>query len=118
QRVERALRERQQLRFAVAVGEHREHEEVEPVLDRLVEGVEDARLVAVAALAREQLLGLVAAVAAEVRVQQIDHRPEMTALLDVDLEEIAEVVEARTALPKPPLLLDARRLGVPLRDDQ
>src|SRR6185295_10860866 len=26
--------------------------------------------------------------------------------------------EARTALPKPPLLLDARRLGVPLRDDQ
>ena len=66
QRIERALRERQQLRLAVAVGEHREHEEVEPVVDRLVERVEDARLVAVAALALEQLLGLVAAVTAEV----------------------------------------------------
>ena len=118
ERIERALRQRQQLGLAVAVGEHREHEEVEPVLDRLVEGVEDARLVAVAALPREQLLGFVAAVAAEIRMQQVDHRPEMAALLDVHLEQVAEVVDARAPLPQPPLLLDARRLGVPLRHDQ
>ena len=118
QRIEGALRQRQQLRLAVAVGEHREHEEVEPVLDRLVEGVEDPRLVAVAALAREELLGFVAAVAAEVRVQQVDHRPEVPPLFDVDLKEVAQVVHARAPLPEPPLLLDARRLGVPLRHDQ
>ena len=118
QRIERALRQRQQLRLAVAVGEHREHEEVEPVVDRLVERLEDARLVAVAALALEQLLGFVAAVAAEVRVQQVDHRPEVAAFLDVHLEQVAQVVEARAALPEPALLLDARRLGVALRHDQ
>jgi hypothetical protein len=110
--------QRQQLRLAVAVGEHREHEEVEPVVDRLVEGVENARLVAIAALAREQLLRLVAAVASEVGVQQVDHRPQMPAFFDVDLEQVAQVVQARTALPQPALLLDARRLGVSLRDDQ
>ena len=118
QRIERALRQRQQLRLAVAVGEHREHEEVEPVVDRLVERVENARLVAVAALPREQVLGLVAAVAAEVRVQQVDHRPQVAAFLDVHLKQVAQVVEARAAMPEPALLLDARRLGVALRDDQ
>ena len=118
QRIERALRQRQQLRLAVAVGEHREHEEVEPVVDRLVERFEDARLVAVAALALEQLLGFVAAVAAEVRVQQVDHRPQVAAFLDVHLEQVAQVVEARAALAEQPLLLDAGRLGVALRDDQ
>ena len=118
QRIERALRQRQQLRLAVTIGEHREHEEVEPVLDRLVEGVEDARLVAVAALPREELLGLVTAVAAEVRVQEVDHRPEVAPLLDVDLEQVAKVVHARASLPEPALLLDRRRFGVSLRDDQ
>ena len=43
----------------------------------------------------QQLLGLLAALAAEVGVQQVDHRPEVTALLDVDLEQVAQVVEAR-----------------------
>ena len=118
QRIERALRQRHQLRLAVAVGEHGEHEEVEPVVDRLVERFEDARLVAVAALALEQLLGFVAAVAAEVGVQQVDHRPEVTPLFDVHLKQIAEVVHARAALAEQPLLLDAGRLGVALRDDQ
>ncbi len=118
QRVERALGEREQLRFAVTVGEHREHEEVEPVLDGLVEGVQDARLVAVAALALEQILRLVAAVASEVRVQEVDHGPEMTPFLDVHLEQVAQIVEARAALAKPPLLFDAGRLGVPLGDNK
>src|SRR5262249_12585465 len=109
---------RHQLRLAVAIGEHREHEEVEPVVDWLVEGFEDARLVTVAALTLEQLLGLVSAVAAEVRGQEVDHRPEVAAFLDVDLKEIAKIVKARTALAEPSLLLDARGLGVALRDDQ
>ena len=66
----------------------------------------------------EQLLGLVAPVAAEVRVQQIHHRPQVAALFDVHLEQVAQIVEARAALAEPPLLLDAGRLGVALRDDQ
>ena len=107
QRIERAFRQRQQLRLAVAIGEHREHEEVEPVLDRLVERVEDARLVAVAALPREQLLRFVAAVAAEVRVQQVDHRPEVTPFLDVHLKQVAEVVHARDTAG--PAIAAARR---------
>src|SRR5206468_12629612 len=95
-----------------------EHEEVEPVVDRLVERLENPRLVAVAALAFEQFLGLVAAVAAEVRVKEIDHRPEMTAFLDVHLKKIPQIVEARAALAEQALLLDARRLRIALRDDQ
>ena len=51
ERIEAALGEGEELILAVAVGEHREHEEVEPVVDRLVEGAEDARLVRVAAAA-------------------------------------------------------------------
>ena len=118
QRVERALGERQQLRLAVAVGEHREGEEVEPGVDRLVERLQHARRVVVAAAALEQRLGLVAAVAAEVGVQQVDHRPQVTALFDVHLEEVAQVVEARAMRAEHALLLDAGRLGVALDDDQ
>ena len=118
QRIERALRQRQQLRLAVAIGEHREGEEVEPGVDRLVERLEHARRVVVAAAALEQRLGLLAAVAAEVRVQQVDHRPEVAALLDVHLEQVAQVVEARAVRAELALLLDAGRLGVALHDDQ
>ena len=57
-------------------------------------------------------------VAAEVGVQQVDHRPEVTALLDVDLEQVAQVVEARRGLAEAALLLDRRGLGVALDDDQ
>src|SRR6185436_9216496 len=79
---------------------------------------EDSRLVPVAALPLEQFFGLVAAVAPEVGMQQVHHRPEMTALLDVHLKEIAEVVQAGTALTEPPLLLDTGRLRITLGDDQ
>ena len=51
-------------------------------------------------------------------MQQVDHRPEVTAFLDVHLKEVAQVVHARAALAEQPLLLDAGRLGVALRDDQ
>ena len=118
QRIERAFRQRQQLRLAVAVGEHREGEEVEPGVDRLVEGLEHARRVVVAAAAFEQRLGLLAAVAPEVRVQHVDHGPEMAAFLDVDLEQVAQVVEARAMGAERALLFDAGGLGVALDHDQ
>src|SRR5262249_10217734 len=118
ERVEAALREGEELVLAVAVGEEREHEEREPVVARLVEGAEDARLVRVAAPALEQALRPLAAVAAEVGVEQVDHRPEVAALLHVHLEEVSQIVEARARLAEEALLLDARRLGVALRDDE
>ena len=118
ERVERALGEGEELEFAVAVGEEREHEEREPVGARLVERAEDARLVLVAAPALEERLGLFAPVAAEVRLEEVDHRPEVAPLFDVHLEEVAKVVDARARVAEHPLLLDARRLGVPLGDDE
>ena len=118
QRIERRFGEALELELAVAVGEVGEHEERQPVADRLVEGAEDARLVGVAGVALEQLLGLLAAVAAEVGVQQVDHRPQVAAFLDVDLEQVAQVVERRAGVAEQALLLDRRRLGVALRDDQ
>ncbi len=51
-------------------------------------------------------------------MQQVDHGPKVAALLDVDLEQVAQVVEARRGQPKVALLLDAGRLGVALDDDQ
>src|SRR5271155_141237 len=42
----------------------------------------------------------------------------MPPFLDVDLEKIAQVVERRAGAAEMPLLLDRRRLGVALRDDQ
>ena len=118
QRIERALGQRQQLRLAVAVGEHREGEEVEPGVNRLVEGLEHARRVVVAAAALEQRLGLFAAVASEVPVQHVNHRPQMAALLDVHLEQVAQVVEARAMGAERSLLFDAGGLGVALNDDE
>ena len=76
---------------------------------RLVERAEDARLVGIARAALQQLLGLLAAVAAEVRVEQVDHRPQVTAFLDVDLEQVAQVVERRRGRAEDALLLDATR---------
>ena len=118
QRIERAFGQRQQLRLAVAVGKHREREEVQPRVDRFVEGLEHAWRVVVAAAALEQGLGLVATVAAEIRVQQVHHGPEVTALLHVDLEEVPQVVQARTMGAKRTLLLDAGRLRVALDHDE
>src|SRR5581483_11386971 len=57
-------------------------------------------------------------VAAEVGVEQVHHRPEVPALLDVDLEEVAEVVERRAGPPEVALLLDRGRLGVALGHDE
>src|SRR5580658_1647626 len=116
--IETALGEALQLELAVAVGEIREHEEGEPVADRLVEGAEDARLVGIARMARQQLLRLLAPVAAEIGMEQIDHGPEMPALFDIHLEEVAQVIERGADMAEEPLLLDRGGLGVALRHDE
>src|SRR5207245_10648729 len=95
-----------------------EHEEAEPVGWLLVEGAQDARLVGVARTALQQGLRLLAAVAAEVGLEQVDHRPQVPALFHVDLEEVAQVVERGARPPEVPLLFDGGGLGVALRDDQ
>ena len=117
-RIEARLGERFQLELAVAVGEVREHEEREPVGRRLVEGAEDARVVDIARAPLEQRFGFLAAVAAEVGLQQVDHRPQVAAFLDVDLEEVAKIVKRRAGETEMALLLDRSRLGIALRDDQ
>ncbi len=118
QRIEARLRQRVQLHLAVAVGEVGEHEERQPVRRRLVEGAEHARRIRIARAAAQQIVGLLAAVAAEVLLQQVDHRPEMAAFLDIDLEQIAHVVERGRGLAEMALLLDRGRLGVALDHDQ
>src|SRR5207247_1642575 len=97
---------------------HREHEEVQPVLDRLVEGAQYPGTIPITAAPLEQRLRLLASVAPEETMEEIHHRPEVTALLDVHLEEIPQIVERGRRRSQPPLLLDTRGLGVALRDDE
>jgi hypothetical protein len=118
QRVEARLRQALELHLAVAVGEEGEHEERQPVGGRLVEGAEHARRVLVAGAAAQELVRFLAPVAAEILLQQVDHRPEVAALLDIDLEQVAHVVERRRRLAEVALLLDRGRLGVALDDDE
>jgi hypothetical protein len=40
-------------------------------------------------------------------VQQVDHRPQVAAFFDVDLEQVAQVVEARAMRAERALLFDA-----------
>ena len=117
-RIEAGLRERFQLHLAVAVGEKREHEKREPIGGLLVEGAEHARGVGIAGTALKQRLGLLAAVGAEIFLQQIDHGPEVAAFLHVDLEEVAHVVERGRGLAEVALLLHRGRLGIALDHDQ
>ena len=118
QGIEGGFRESGQLVLAVAVGEKGKHEEGQPFRRLFVEGLQDARLVRVAGVALQHGLGFLAAVTAEVGVQQVHHGPQVAAFLDVDLENIAQVVERRAGLAEVALLLDGGGLGVALGDDQ
>src|SRR5262249_8566201 len=118
QRVEAGLRETLELHLAVAIGEEGEHEERQPVRRSFVEGAEHARRIIRAGAAAQQLVGFLAAVAAKVFLQQVDHGPEMPALLDIDLEQVAHVVERWCRLAEMALLFDRSRLGVALDDDE
>src|SRR5262249_9937941 len=70
------------------------------------------------ALPAQQLVRLLAAVAPEILVEQVDHRPQVPAFLDVDLEQVAHVVKRGRGLAEMALLLDGGRLGVALDHDQ
>ena len=118
QRIEARFGQTLQLELAVAVGEIGEAEKRQPVRDRLVEGAENARLVRVARVAREQLFRFLAPVAAEMRVQQIHHGPQVAAFLHVHLEQVAQVVERRAGVAEQVLLFDRGGLGVALGHDQ
>ena len=59
----------------------------------MIEGFQDARLVGIAAAPFQQRVRFVAAVAAEISLQQIHHGPEVAAFFDVHLKQIAHVVE-------------------------
>ena len=50
-------------------------------------------------------------------MQQIDHCPEVAALFNVDLEEVAQVVLAWRSQAQMALLLDTRWLGIALGHD-
>ena len=117
QGIEAAFAQGDQLVLAVPVREHGEHEEIEPVFDRLVERAQNPGLVGVSAAPLEQLLRFFPAVPAEVFVEQVHHGPEMAAFLHVHLEEISQVVQAGRRVAERSLLLHAGGLGVPLGDD-
>ena len=118
ERVEARFRKRAELELAVAVLEEGVHEEGEPIVGGLVERLQRARLVGIARVAGQQLLRLLAPVAAKEGVQQVDHRPEVAAFLDIDLVEVAQVVERGRGEPQAALLLDRRGLGIALDDDE
>ena len=59
-----------------------------------------------------------APLAAEVGVQQVHHRPQVPPLLDVHLEQVSQVVQARRGSAQVALLLHRGGLGIALDDDQ
>src|SRR5262249_50386374 len=103
-----------ELHLAVAIGEEGEHVERQPVGRRLVEGTEHARLIRISGAALQERGRLLAAVTAEIFLQQIDHGPEVATLLDIDLEYVAQVVERWRGLAEMALLLDRSGLGIAL----
>ena len=96
QGVEARLGQGGQLEFSVPVGEIGEHQIGKPVGSWFVERLQYPGLVGVPRMTLQQHLGLFPAVPAEVGVEQVDHGPQMAALLDVDLEQVAQVVEGGT----------------------
>jgi len=108
------LSARAQLELAVSVGEVGEHEKAQPVGSSLVEGLQDPGIVFLATASLKECLAFFATVATEVFVQQIDHGPEVTALFNVDLEEVAQVVLAGRGQTQMALLLDTRGLSIAL----
>ena len=118
QRIEAGLRQAFELHLAVAVGEVGEHEEGQPVRRRLVEGAEHARRLGRAGAALQQAVRLLAPIGPEVLVQEIDHSPEVAPFLDVDLKEIAQVIERGSGGAEMALLFDRSRFGVALNHDK
>ena len=117
QGVKRTFSQCAQLVFTIAVGEIGEHEEAQPVRRLLVEGLQDAGVVVVATATLKQSFSFFAAIASEMFVQQIHHRPKVTPFFHINLKEIAQVVHARRSQPQVALLLNRCWLCIALRHD-
>ena len=117
QRIEAGLGQAFKLHLAVPVGKEGEHEKGQPVRRGFVEGPQHAGFVGVSRAPHQQIIGLLATIATEIFLEEVDHRPEMTSLLHIDLKQIAQVIEGRCGGAEMTLLLDRARLGIPL-DDQ
>src|SRR5689334_4827494 len=98
ERFETGFSQSRKLILAVAIREHREREEVEPVVARLIERFENAWLVGITAATFEQRVGFVTTVTSEVTMQQVDHGPQMPAFFDVHLKQVTQIVKRRTRL--------------------
>jgi hypothetical protein len=75
-------------------------------------------VIGIAGAAAQQLVRLFSRRRGQIFLQQIDHCPEMAAFLDIDLEQVAQIVERGRGLAEMALLLDRGRLGVALDHDQ
>ena len=117
QRIERGFGQSTQLKLAITVCEVSEHEEGQPVGCLFIEGLQDAGVVFVAAVALQQSVGFFAAIFAKVFVQQINHGPQVAAFFHIDLEQIAQVVHAGRSQAQMALLLHRCWLGVALGHD-
>src|SRR5690606_6694046 len=101
----------------VPIGEIGEHEKRQPVINRLIKGAENTRVIGTAGMAHQKVFGLLPTIAPEIGMEEIDHCPEMPPLLDIDLKKIPQIKERGAGLAQQPLLLDGGRLGISLRHD-
>ncbi len=117
--IEARFRQGAKLEFAVPVGKKRKHIERKPVRCGLVKRAENARIIGISGTAREQCFSFLAAVPAEIAVQQVDHSPQVTPLFHVHLKNVPQVVQRRTRHPQHLLLFDRSgfRITLPLRND-
>src|SRR5262249_36506349 len=89
----------------------------QPVAGLLIERSEDARIVRISRPALQESFSLLSPVAAEISMQQIHHRPQMAPLLDIHLEQIAQIVKRRTGRAQQSLLFHRGRSGISLLQD-
>src|ERR1700683_3904254 len=106
QGIEARFGQRAELELSITIREVSEHEKSQPIRGLFIESAQYSRVVEVARAALQQGLGLFAAVPTKIPMQQIHHGPEVTSLFDVDLKQIAQVVQRWTGESEMPLLFD------------
>src|SRR6266849_3077705 len=116
ERGEAGIAEHGELVFAVAIDEIGVDEKVEPVVDVLIEGAEEALLIEGAAL--QHFLGFDAAAVPEVVHQEMAHLPAVAHFFGDDAAEGLAVVFAGRGFEEAALLLDGGEFGVALIDDE
>jgi len=89
----------------------------QPVGRCLIERLQDPGVVFLTTAPLKECFPFFAAITTEIFVQQIDHGPEVAALFNVDLEEVAQVVLTGRSQAQMALLLDTRWFGIALGHD-